>query len=117
MSNIFDNSIKGKVVLVTGASGYIGRNIAHALSSHGANLILVDTNQKKLKDLKISIERNNSSVETICKDLTKKGSIELIKRMIEKKYKKLDILINSIGFVGTSKMKGWNTGFKNQSFF
>ncbi|MDG2158712.1 MAG: SDR family NAD(P)-dependent oxidoreductase, partial [Gammaproteobacteria bacterium] len=115
MSNIFDNSIKGKVVLVTGASGYIGRNIAHALSSHGANLILVDTNQKKLKDLKISIERNNASVDIICKDLTRKGSIELIKKMIEKKYKKLDILINSIGFVGTSKMKGWNTGFKNQS--
>jgi|TARA_X000001036_G_scaffold87176_1_gene79268 NAD(P)-dependent dehydrogenase (short-subunit alcohol dehydrogenase family) len=115
MSNIFDNSIKGKVVLITGASGYIGRNTAHALSNYGANLILVDTNQKKLKDLKISIESNNSSVDIICKDLTKKGSIELIKKMIEKKYKKLDILINSIGFVGTSKMKGWNTNFKNQS--
>ena len=50
MSNIFDNSIKDKVVLITGASGYIGKNAAHALSNYGANLILADTNQKKLKE-------------------------------------------------------------------
>ena len=33
---------------------------------------------------------------------------------ISNKYKRIDTIINSVGMVGTDKMKGWNTDFDNQ---
>ncbi len=116
MINKEKQRFENKIVLITGATGHIGRNAAIALSDKGSNLILIDTNLKKLNELKLLIEEKyDSSVDIVCKDLTKKTSITSIKNMIEKKYKRLDILINSIGFVGTSGMKGWNTRFINQT--
>jgi len=110
------HKFENKIALITGASGHIGLKAAIALSEEGSNLILVDSNLKKLQELKKMLDsKSDSKIDIICKDLTKKVSITSVRNLIEKKYKKLDILINSIGVVGTSNMKGWNTDFINQT--
>ena len=43
------------------------------------------------------------------------SSIKKIKDYIVKNYGQLDVLVNSIGMVGTNTMKGWNTEFKGQN--
>ena len=40
-------NIKGKTIVLTGSSGFLGRQYAHALSKLHANLILVDNQTKK----------------------------------------------------------------------
>jgi short-subunit dehydrogenase len=52
------NKFKGKVVLVTGASSGIGRQVSLDFSDHGAqSIILVARTQSKLEDLEKIIRR------------------------------------------------------------
>ena len=43
--------LKNKNIIVTGASGGIGHEIARKMITQGANLILTGTNEEKLKKL------------------------------------------------------------------
>ena len=40
-------NIKNNVVVLTGATGYLGTRFAHILSKNGSNVILVDIDEKK----------------------------------------------------------------------
>lgn len=51
-----DNSMAGKTVLITGAAGGLGSSLAHAAAGLGANLVLLDNNEKALNLLHDSIE-------------------------------------------------------------
>ena len=50
------NSMAGKTILITGAAGGLGSAIAYATARLGAELILLDNNQKKLNLLHDAIE-------------------------------------------------------------
>ena len=50
-------NIKGKTIVLTGSSGFLGRQYAHALSKLHANLILVDNQTKKNKQLEINLKK------------------------------------------------------------
>ena len=50
-------NFKGKTALVTGAAVGIGRAAALVFAERGANLVLVDMNYEKLKDVKKETEK------------------------------------------------------------
>ena len=50
--------LDGKVALITGAAGGIGRKIAHTLHEQGASLALTDMNEDGLKALKEELGAN-----------------------------------------------------------
>ena len=65
-------NLKNKNILITGCNGLIGKNISDALSSYGANLILVDNvskNQISNQANKI-IKKYKSQVIPIQLDIT-----------------------------------------------
>ncbi len=108
--------LTGKVTCVTGASGYIGKVIAETLCQLDSNLILVDINSKNLNKLKLDLsKRYHVQIDTLCMDLTKKNNIHKLKSFIMTKYKHLHILINSLGFVGSNKLKGWSVDYDKQT--
>ncbi len=51
-----DNAMAGKTLLITGAAGGLGSAIAHAAAHLGADLILLDNNEKQLNQLHDTIE-------------------------------------------------------------
>ncbi len=51
-----DNALAGKTLLITGAAGGLGSAIALAAARLGADLILLDNNEKKLNQLHDTIE-------------------------------------------------------------
>ena len=55
-------NIKGKTIVLTGSSGFLGRQYAHALSKLHANLILVDNQTKKNKQLEINLKKKLGAV-------------------------------------------------------
>ena len=65
--------LKGKKVLVTGASGGIGKAIALELSSSGADLCLTGRNKIKLENLQKIIGGN---CQIIISDLSNSQGIE-----------------------------------------
>lgn len=91
--------LKDKVVLVTGASSGIGKEVAKRFAKEGALVILTARSLDKLKEVQKEIEKNNGNVESYSMDITDRNQInETIKNII-KKYNKIDILVNNAGII------------------
>ena len=89
--------LKGKVVLITGAAGGIGKAIASEMLAEGAITILSDYSKKTLDPVETELSSSLNLVDAIALDVT---SIESIKNGIQhviEKYGHLDILINNAG--------------------
>jgi short-subunit dehydrogenase len=85
--------IKGKVVIITGASSGIGLATARLFAKEGAKIALAARSKKKLEDISKELP-NSLAVPT---DMTK---IAEIKRMVKKtleRFGRVDILINNAG--------------------
>lgn len=88
-----------KNCLIIGASGGIGSEIAKKISEQNYNLFLVGKNKNKLIKLKKEIKVKNKSIkiELGTVDLTDDKSINNLIRNVRKKFKTIDILINTAG--------------------
>jgi 3-oxoacyl-[acyl-carrier protein] reductase len=88
--------LTGKVVLLTGAAGGIGRAISKTLFDQGATLVLTDRGQEGLDALKASLG-NDPKVFTIVQDLaTEDDAKSLIEKTVEQAGG-LDVLVNNAG--------------------
>ncbi|PIY69336.1 hypothetical protein COY90_01195 [Candidatus Roizmanbacteria bacterium CG_4_10_14_0_8_um_filter_39_9] len=81
-----------KVVVITGASSGIGREIAKLFLEKDYILILSGRNGEGFEYVK-----NKTDVEVILGDITKKEIREKIKDLVVNKYKSVDIIINNAG--------------------
>ena len=81
-----------KTIIITGASGGIGFEIAKTLAKEKNNLILIYNSHKP--DVKTF---KNCNVKLFQCNLTKEREIKLLIEQIIKEYKKIDVLINCAG--------------------
>jgi hypothetical protein len=87
------NFIEGKIALITGATSGIGKATAKALNDMGANLILTGRDEKKLNELKNSLDVQTL---TFVFDVRDKNSVSnTIEEIL--KITHIDILINNAG--------------------
>jgi short-subunit dehydrogenase len=89
--------VKGKTVLITGASYGIGESLAYALSKSGANLILIARTAEKLEAVKTEIEANGGKAIIFPVDLTKTEQIEDLLNELQKIPNGIDIFVNNAG--------------------
>ncbi len=93
------NRLKGKNVIITGASGGIGAEIARLCAERGANLVLLARSMDKLEALKIDLESCFSvPVEVHQLDVSDKDQVEHVFNEILKKQEQVDVLVNNAGF-------------------
>ena len=86
--------LKGKKVLVTGASGGIGKAIAMQLSSSGADLCLTGRNKSELESLQKIIGGN---CQIIISDLSNSEGISNLADQAQDIMGQIDILVNNAG--------------------
>lgn len=106
MNDLF--SLTGKVAVVTGALGLLGKNHCQALSDAGANLVLVDLNENECK--KFTENLSTRSIGFGC-DITDQESVNELRNSIMNEFGKIDVLVNNAAindiFV-TNNSKGEN---------
>ena len=100
---------QGKVVVVTGGGGTIGLSVARAFSKLGANLLLVDNDQRRLDSALHHLTPYDASFSC---DVTKKGSAKKIMEAAIWNFGGLDILVSNAG----SATKGSLTELKDDEF-
>lgn len=88
------NNLENKIVLLTGATGGIGKAIAKAIIESKAKLVMVDVNEEALINLQKELGENSFIVSA---DLTKEEDYDKIAKYCEENFGKIDILINSVG--------------------
>jgi len=107
---IFRENMRGKTVLITGASSGIGEQMAYCYAKKGANLMLVARREERLKavaDKSRSLGAKN--VNVIAADVTKE---EDCKRFIDETinlYGCLDHLVNNAAIAGSFLFEEANT--------
>ncbi|MBF7073664.1 2-dehydro-3-deoxy-D-gluconate 5-dehydrogenase KduD [Glaciecola sp. MH2013] len=97
LHNMF--SLEGKVALVSGASRGLGKAMAIALASAGADLILTATNEANLQGTKDEIHALGKKARAIACDQSKPEQIQAVFEIVAEEYGRLDILINNAGTI------------------
>lgn len=89
--------LNGKIAVITGAAGFLGRRHSEAILDANGIVVLFDINEKKLNTLKeqLSCLYNKESIFTQVVDITNENMIKKAKENIIEKYGKIDILINN----------------------
>ncbi len=89
--------LKGKLILLTGASGGIGKAIARRLSAQGARLILVGRSTQQLNTLarELNVLANQGFV--LQADITSRSGRDTIRTALLALQEPLDALINCAG--------------------
>ncbi|HEY0181367.1 MAG TPA: SDR family NAD(P)-dependent oxidoreductase, partial [Rhodopila sp.] len=90
-------SIKGKVVLVTGAAQGIGRGIALRLANDGADLALVDLKADKLGIVAQEIRALGRRTTTFSADVSKRDDVYAAIEHAEKTLGGFDVMVNNAG--------------------
>ena len=92
------HSLKGKVIIITGASAGIGKESALDLAKHGAQVILACRNEAKTKQAMKSLnEEEQKLIQFIYCDLSDFNSIIEFAEKVRKEFNKIDILMNNAG--------------------
>lgn len=109
-------NLKGRLALITGAAGGIGKKIAEAIAELGGDLILVDLPGSNYTPVVDCVNEHWKVNINCCDcDLENGEQRKELVRIVTEEVGSLDILINNAGFVGTSDLKGWVCNFENQS--
>lgn len=91
-----DFNLKGKVAIVTGAAGGIGRAIVRDLANEGVNLSLA-YNLTRCDDLVETVRKSGQEVIAVRTDITKADEINSLVSATYEKFNRIDILVNNAG--------------------
>jgi len=94
--------MKNRVVVITGATGGLGKHVAHAFAEQGASLALVSTDQNNLDALARELDLPSEHVLTHTADLLDESATQAAAEAVSAKFGRVDILIHLIG--------GWTGG-------
>jgi len=86
-------NIKDSVILITGSTGYLGRNIVTELSKMSVTLIIHGRNMSKLEDLQRVVAKNGSTCHITQFDLLDEKSIS--EELTKLPFDKIDCIINN----------------------
>ena len=86
-------------IIVTGATGGIGRAICEKFASVGAKLIVVARTESQIIELKKHLKQFDCDVEGITGDITSVSTCEGIINLSDKLYNGVDCLVNCAGII------------------
>lgn len=89
--------LAGKIAVVAGASGGIGREIARTLAKEGVEVILVARNEKVLKAIKEDIEHKGGRAHIFIADLTDHKSVFRLSDKLKSKFSRIDMVFHCAG--------------------
>lgn len=90
-------SLRGQVVIVTGASSGIGRATARAFAAQGANVVLAARRGRLLQELADELRVYPVSTLVVPTDLTDDASLEQLVVETRQAFSRIDVLINNAG--------------------
>jgi NAD(P)-dependent dehydrogenase (short-subunit alcohol dehydrogenase family) len=87
-------SLKGKVVLITGAGKGIGRRLAEELSARGAVVALSDISPINVEEVATGIHAKGGTVKVYVEDVAKKVGAQMLVKSVEDEFGGIDVLVN-----------------------
>jgi NAD(P)-dependent dehydrogenase (short-subunit alcohol dehydrogenase family) len=109
-------SLKGRVALITGGAGHIGRVIAETYAELGAAVALLDRPGAGAEDVARALTDAYGVLTTVLAvDLSDEAAVRKVPQRVVDACGRLDILVNNAAFVGTDGLEGWTTAVEEQN--
>jgi NAD(P)-dependent dehydrogenase (short-subunit alcohol dehydrogenase family) len=93
--------IKGKIVVITGATSGLGQAAAIAFAKAGAKVLIVGRDQKRAAETLASAKSAGADMDLILGDVSTRAGVKAVAQAILAKTPRLDVLVNNAG--GTFK--------------
>jgi NAD(P)-dependent dehydrogenase (short-subunit alcohol dehydrogenase family) len=94
------NRLQGKVAIVTGSGGGIGRGTAKCLAAEGAIVVVNDINLANARDVVKEIRAGKGKAIAIKADVTRPAQVKRMIQRVIKRFGKIDVIINNAGVFG-----------------
>lgn len=109
-----ENNIKGKVVVITGASSGMGEAAAKHLSQLGAAVVLGARRTGRIEKLAKEIQESGGKALAIAADVTQRDQVKKLVDNAVEKFGRVDVILNNAGVMPLSPMdrinvEEWNT--------
>lgn len=92
-----ENAVRGKRVVITGASSGIGRDTSLKLAAAGATTLLVARRQEELAEVQAEITESGGSAHIYPCDLSDTAQLDQLVTTITDEFGSIDILVNNAG--------------------
>jgi len=89
--------LTGRVAVITGASGGLGRQFTLALARQGADVVILARRQEKLEEVAEEVRALGRKCLAVKTDVTKLEDIKHAVKTVMEEFGKVDILINNAG--------------------
>ena len=86
-----------RVVMVTGASGNLGRAVARKLHARSARLALIDRHKDILEKVFPDLTESDDCLMSGCADLTDPAEVSAVVTKVIDYFGRIDVLINTVG--------------------
>ena len=97
MADLF--SMKGRVVLLTGASRGLGRDMALTLAAAGATVLCAGRTVKELETTARAIARKGGKAHVVPLDITDEAAVREQVADIVRRHRRIDVLVNNAGII------------------
>ena len=92
------NSLKDKVILITGASSGFGADAARLFAREGCRVVLAARRVDRLQALVDEIHLAGGEALSVPTDVSQRAEVELMVKTALETYGRIDILFNNAGF-------------------
>ena len=100
-----DLELGGKTVVVTGASGGIGRGLVQGFAAEGCNVALASRDEAKMKEVAASCADLPGKTLVVATDVTSRASVEELAVRVRDAFGQVDVLVNNAG--GVAYPRAW----------
>ena len=110
MNQRFEN----QVAVISGGAEGLGKGIATRLASEGSKVFLFDINESLLAQTVNDFKKKGFIADGVVTDIASENAVKQGFELAEKKFGKVDIMVNSAGVVGPAAIK--ITEYKTEDF-
>src|SRR5690242_6064814 len=99
-----ESNIKGKVVVITGASSGMGEAAAKHLSALGAIVVLGARRADRIEKLAKEIQDQGGKALAIVIDVTQRNQVQKLVDSTVEQFERVDVILNNAGIMPISPM-------------
>jgi short-subunit dehydrogenase len=91
------SAVRGRTVLITGASQGIGKSTALELGEAGGSVLLISRSRDKLEDVATEVEQLGGSAHVYPCDLSEADDVDRMANEVLERHGHVDVLVNNAG--------------------
>ena len=96
--------LEGKVAIVTGGGGGIGRAIALRFAREGAGVVVAGPTEEKIRAVEKEILESGRHAFAVRADVAEEADVEQMVAATLEKFSRIDILVNNAGIAGPTAL-------------